>query len=185
MVRLAEPVAVVPTELEAVTVQVPVPAAGPVVDTMMLPLVPEPLPVAPEQDTDAEVALLVDQLKVEALPAVTDVGENAAEVTLGAGTPVPDRLTLAMPPPLWVKLSVPEREPSAAGVNDTLTVQVPLTATLPQLLDWAKSLAPAEMPTPENVRVFVPVLVTVTVWVADVVPVRRGENVTLEGEMLA
>jgi hypothetical protein len=70
-----------------------------------------------------------------------------------------------------VKLSVPLRPPATDGVNETLTVQVPLTATLPQPLDCAKSLEPAEMPTPEKVRVLVPVLVTVTVRTVEVTPV--------------
>jgi hypothetical protein len=83
-------------------------------------------------------------------------------VALGAW-PVPVKPTLAIPPPLCVKLNVPVRVPAAAGVKLTLTVQVPFTATEPQLLDCAKSVAPAEMPTPVNVRVLVPVLVTVTV----------------------
>ncbi len=84
-----------------------------------------------------------------------------------AACPVPVKLTLAMPPPLCVKLSVPVRAPEADGVKVTLTVQVPLTATEPQLFDCAKSVEPVEMPTPVKVSVFVPVFVTVTVCDAE------------------
>ncbi len=95
---------------------------------------------------------------------------------------MPVRLTLAIPPPLWVKLSVPERVPVVDGVKLTLTVQVPLTATAAQLLDSAKSALPVEIPTPEKVRVFVPVLVTVMVCTADVVDVCCAANVSEPGD---
>jgi hypothetical protein len=95
-VRLALPVAVLPAALEAVTVQVAVPAEE--VPTLMLPLVPEPVAVAPapEQLTEADVALPVVQLKVEAEPAFTDVGLKPAPVTEGAAT------TLKLAPPVAV-----------------------------------------------------------------------------------
>ncbi len=48
----------------------------------------------------------------------------------------------------------------------TLTVQVPFTGTLAQLFDSAKFDVPELMPTPVNMSVFVPVLVTVTVCTA-------------------
>jgi hypothetical protein len=68
-VKLLELVVEVPAALVAVTVQVPVPV--PVVPTVRLPLVPDVEPeAAPEQLTDAEVAPLVDQLKVFVLPDV-------------------------------------------------------------------------------------------------------------------
>jgi hypothetical protein len=95
-------------------------------------------------------------------PATTTFPNGTADsVALGAW-PVPVKLTLAMPPPLCVKLKEPVRVPATDGVKLTLTVQVPLTATAPQLFDCAKSDAPAEIPTPVNVNVLVPVLVTVT-----------------------
>ncbi len=101
---------------------------------------------------------------VKVLDEPTTTLPNAAVESVALGDcPVPVRLTLAIPPPLCVKLSVPGREPAALGVKLTLTVQVPLTATEPQLFDCAKSVEPVEMPTPVKVSVFVPVLVTVTV----------------------
>lgn len=92
---------------------------------------------------------------------------------------------MAMPPPLCVKLSVPVRVPAAVGVKFTLTEQVPLTATEPQLFDWAKSVPPVEMPTPVKVSVLVPVLVTVTVCTPLVVLVCWAEKVNEAGETLA
>ena len=57
------------------------------VETTRLPLVPLLLPAAgPEHDTDADVALPVDQLKVEPYPDVTVDGENEAVATYGAAT---------------------------------------------------------------------------------------------------
>ena len=48
---------------------------------------PEPEPAAgPEQDTDADVAAPVDQLKVEPAPLVTADGENEAVAMYGAAT---------------------------------------------------------------------------------------------------
>lgn len=94
MLRLAEPVAVEPAAFVAVTVQVPVPAA--LVVTVMLPLVPEPEPVAPEQATVALVAPLVDQVKVLLEPTVTVAGLNERLPTDGAATTlaVSDAVTL-------------------------------------------------------------------------------------------
>jgi hypothetical protein len=85
-VRFPLPVAVVPAALRAVTVQVAVPWE--LVPTLMLLLVPTPEAVAPapEQLTDALVALAVAQLKVEAVLAGTEVGLNDAPVTEGAAT---------------------------------------------------------------------------------------------------
>ncbi len=74
------------------------------------------------------------------------------------------------------------REPEVDGVKLTLTVQVPLTATAAQLLDSAKSVEPVEMPTPVNVRVFVPVFVTVMVCTEDVVAVCCAANVSEPGD---
>jgi hypothetical protein len=68
---LAPPVDAALAALYAVTLHVAVP--GEDVPTEMLPEVPEPVAVAPapEQETDAEVAPVVDQLNVLAFPAVT------------------------------------------------------------------------------------------------------------------
>ncbi len=122
------------------------------------------------------VELLEPELPTTTLPKAT-----AASVALGAW-PVPVRLTLAIPPPLCVKLSVPVRAPEVDGVKVTLTVHVPLTATEPQLFDCAKSVEPVEMPTPVKVSVFVPEFVTVMVCTADVVAVCCAENVREPGD---
>lgn len=54
---------------------------------MMLPDRPEPEPEAgAPHDTEADVALLVVQLKVAVLPAITVEGENDAVATPGAAT---------------------------------------------------------------------------------------------------
>ena len=61
----------------------------PDVVTVIEPLVPEPEPVAtPEQDTVAEVAFAVDQVKVVELPAVRVVLAKDADDALGAATAV-------------------------------------------------------------------------------------------------
>jgi len=92
-------------------------------------------------------------------------------------TPTPDRATAWVLPAtlllLSVKVNVPLRAPVAAGVNVTLTVQVPLGVTVvPVQVSalLAKSLAfvPPSV-TVEMVRLAVPVLVTVSAWAALVV----------------
>lgn len=118
---MAELAACEPAALLAVTVQVPVPAA--LVPTAMLPLKPEPEPdAAPEQATEADVALLVDQLKVELLPAVTEVGENEA---LAEGAATTDRL------------AEPDAPVPSALAADTVQVPVPVpevaTASEPEV----------------------------------------------------
>src|SRR5208282_2720387 len=94
--------------------------------------------------------------------------------------PVPPKFTVWVLPVtlllLSVKVSVPLRAPVAAGVNVTLTVQVPLGVTVAPVQVsalLAKSLAFVP-PTVivEMLRLAVPVLVTVSVWAALVV--RRG-----------
>lgn len=78
------------------------------------------------------------------------------------------------------------REPTAAGVNVTLIVQLAPAATLlPQLFVWAKS--PGYVPvrlTLVMLKVAVPVLVSVTVCDALVVPKFCGLNVRLVDERL-
>src|SRR5579863_6846037 len=91
---------------------------------------------------------------------------------LAAGTvPVPVKLTVsalaALPPPellVPVIVSAPLRAPAAVGLKDTLTVQFAEAARLiPQLFVSMKSPVAARL---EIVRPTVPVLVSVTVWVA-------------------
>lgn len=183
--RLAEPVAAPPAELYAVTVQVPVPV--PEVDTAIEPDVPEPVPVArPEQDTDAELAPEVVQLKVEPLPLVTVLGENEAVATEAAATPVPDKLIVLEPPPLWPTVTAPLRAPEALGVNDTLTVHEPLTASAaPQLFEAPKSDAPEDTVTDETVSGALPLLVMVTFCTPLVLPTVRLPKARLPAEKLA
>ncbi len=99
--------------------------------------------------------------------------------------PVPVRLTLVTPAPLWVRLRVPDAAPALVGVNVTLTAQVAPTATEAQLLDCANWVAPELIPTPVNVRVSVPEFVTVTVCTALVELTCCALNVRLEAETLA
>jgi hypothetical protein len=155
----------VPQVVEEKLKSVPDTEAAPGVETLI-----EPMPVF------CSVAVWVELEPTPMLPK-----EMPDRVALGAW-PVPLRLTLATPPPLWVKLRVPVRLPAAAGVKLTLTVQVPLTATEPQLLDCAKSLEPVEIPTPVKVSVFVPVFVTVTVCVPLVVLVCWAEKDSDDGD---
>src|ERR1700722_621757 len=68
---------------------------------------------------------------------------------------------------LLVTVSVPVRVPPAVGLNATVTVHDPLTATLEQLLVWLKSPVTVTL---ETVAAVVPELVTVTVWAGAVEP---------------
>lgn len=69
------------------------------------------------------------------------------------------------------------------GVNETLIVQVPLTASAAeQLLEEPKSLEPAVTETPVIVKLEVPVFVTVTDCTALVVPTVWLANVKEDGE---
>lgn len=118
-VKAAEPVAVLFAALEAVTVHVAVPALD--VPTAMLPLVPEPVAVAPapEQLTLADVAFEVVQLNVDDAPADTEVGLNEAPVTEGAATTL-------------MELEPEAAEPAALyAVTVQVTVPVPLVPTAP------------------------------------------------------
>ena len=82
-----------------------------------------------------------------------------------------------------MKISEALRLPVADGVNVTLTVQVPLGVTVAPVQVSAlvaKSLAfVPPIVTVEMVRLAVPVLVTVSVWAALVVPTFCGPNVRL------
>ena len=114
------------------------------------------------------------------LAKVSDVGERAAI----ALTPVPDSAALCGLPfsasSLTVK--VPVRTPVVVGVKETLTVQVPPTATTPQLLVCEKS---PEIETVEILREAVPLLVTVMICGALVVFRYWPAKVSDDGESAA
>ena len=116
------------------------------------------------------------------LAKVIEVAERLA-VVVGA-VPVPVRLTVCgLPEALSVMLKVPVRIPEAVGVNVTLMVQLAPTATeLPQVSVSVKSPL-AEMLV--IVRATLPVLDSVTVCAALVVPTVWPPNVTDVGETLA
>lgn len=133
--RVADPVETLPAAFVAVTVQVPLPV--PLVVTAMLPDAPEPDPYAgAAQLTDADVALVLVQLKVEPAPVTTVAGENEAPVTRGAVTTVKLAEPVAgvpaglyavtvqvpVPVPLVVTLTLPappEPEPTAGPAHAT------------------------------------------------------------------
>lgn len=81
-------------------------------------------------------------------------------------TPVPERLTAALPPAaLWLTVSVAERAPAALGVKVKLMVQLPAGAMLLLALHvpplTANSVLAVEMP--DSTSAAVPALLTVTV----------------------
>jgi hypothetical protein len=123
---------------------------------------------------------------VAVLLAPTAVGAKltAPKVALGA-TPVPPSATVAKPPPLCAKASVPDKAPMALGVNATLVVHEAPTAMLAQLLVCEKCAPPEDSPTPDRVKAAVPVLVTVTACAALVVLVCCAAKLKLAGLMLA
>jgi hypothetical protein len=98
-------------------------------------------------------------------------GNTGAESDAEGACPVPLRATDVAPEPLCVRVIAPVRAPAPAGVKVTLMVQLEPTATLEQLLDCEKSLAPEETDTEEMVKAVVPLLPTVTVCTALLVPV--------------
>ena len=83
------------------------------------------------------------QVRVTGLPTVMVAGA-AANVTAGT-MPVPPSATVCVPaPPPALMLSVAAADPAEAGLNTTLIVQVPATATeVPQVLVWANGCEPA------------------------------------------
>ncbi len=103
------------------------------------------------------------------LAKVSEVTERLA-VVVGA-VPVPVRLTVCgLPEALSVMLKVPVRVPDAVGVNVTLMVQLAPAATEPpQVSVSAKSPLAAILPV--IVRAALPLLDSVTVCAALVVPV--------------
>src|SRR5580704_9038262 len=102
------------------------------------------------------------------LPKARPVGDK---FTAGpdAGVPMPVRLTdCGLFPALSVTVIAPLRVPVAVGVNVTLIVQEPPTATmLPQLFVWLKSPVATIL---EILRDALPVLFSVSAWAALVVP---------------
>src|SRR5579859_1557501 len=86
---------------------------------------------------------------------------------------LPNKATsCGVPEALVVMLRLPLRGPAAVGVKVTLTVQFAAAAMLvPQVLVWAKSPVAAMAVT---VTALAPVLVSVTVWTALVVPTATG-----------
>jgi hypothetical protein len=109
-------------------------------------------------------------------------------VRLTAGPPpVPVRLMVCgLPVALSAMDSTADRVPFAVGLKVTLMVQLPLAATEPpQVLVWAKSpaLAPVKL-RPETVSMTLPVLLSVTVCAALVVPTDWELNVKLVAERL-
>ena len=161
-VRLALPEAELPAALTAVTLQLAVPLV--VVPTLMLPLVPDPVAVAPapEQLTLADVALLVLQLKVLLPPAVTLVGLKLAPVTLGGSTtltlawlvvepPAPDAVTVQVP--------VPALEPAVAVMLPDVADPLPDPVTAPlQLADVLVALLALQLKVAAPPVVIVPTL---------------------------
>src|SRR6266851_5517223 len=102
---------------------------------------------------------------------VPEVGEAKSEKSLVAVEPIPVRLTdCGLPEVLSAMLKVPVRVPDAVGVNVTPMVQLAPAATeLPQVFASAKSPLAAILLV--IVRAALPVLDSVTVCAALVVPV--------------
>lgn len=122
--------------------------------------------------TDALVGTVTDKAPIPVLVsvavAVLDEPTGVA-AKLGVDSvadcawPVPVKEIDVAPPPLWLKVMVPGREPAADGVKVTAIVQVPFTARVVHAgLDWAYSVPPAVTDTLEKTRGAVPLLVTVT-----------------------
>ena len=120
------------------------------------------------------------------LANVSDAGESVAP----GATPVPVRLAVCgLPPALSVTVRVPVLVPPTEGVNVTLMVQLALAASVDglmgQLLVWAKS--PLLVPVTAMLAMVtdvVPVLESVTVWAALVVPTCWLANVREVGDRL-
>jgi hypothetical protein len=130
-VVLAEPIAVLPAALVAVTVQVPVP--DPEVLAVKLPVRPPPVPaVEPLHATVLDVAFDVDQLKPTEVPAVTLADANDAAVTEGAAT------TLALP--------ARTAEVPAALLAVTVHVAMPVPVVAADKLPFSAVLAPVAAP---------------------------------------
>jgi hypothetical protein len=102
---------------------------------------------------------------------LSDVGE--AEIAGEVATPVPDSATTAgLPAALVAMFRLPDRAPEAEGVNTSPTVQEAPAATLPP----AMQLPPLVAKSVEVVlrllklRLALPLLVKVSVWVLEVLP---------------
>jgi hypothetical protein len=143
-------------------------------------------PIALELTVNGEPPLLVRVTVEVADDAPTAVDAKAIVDTLvtaaaGAATvvPVPDKLTVELPPAaLWLTVSVAARAPAALGVKLITIVQLPPAAML--LLDvqlpplTVNSVLPVEMP--DRLSAAVPALLTVTDWLAAAVPTGDAPN---------
>jgi len=108
-------------------------------------------------------------------------------LTAGTPTPVPLKLTVwGLPLALSVMLTDALRDPVAAGSNFTLIVQLAPAATLlPHVFVWVKSAVFVPVrPTLVMFKVALPVLVSVALWAALVVPTFCEPKERLEGDRL-
>jgi hypothetical protein len=116
----------------------------------------------------------------------TDVALKLGKLKEPLGTwPTPVNATVANPPPLWAKTSVPASEPAVKGVKLTLTVHVLPGEMAEQLLLWANWALPEPIPTLENVKTRVPLFRTVTVFVLEELSVCCGAKVKRLSEIVA
>jgi hypothetical protein len=121
----------------------------------------------------------------EVVPTAWEANVSEAAERLTPGTvPVPERATVrGLPVALSVIVTAPVRPPAAVGVNVTLMVQeAPAASEVPQAFVCAKSPV-ATMP--EIASGAVPVLESVTVWAAEVVPTSCPVKVSDVGESAA
>ena len=101
--------------------------------------------------------------------------------------PVPERLTVwGLPLALSAMLSAAVRAPLAEGVNITVILQLaPAPTEVPQVLAWVKSLALAPVTARlVTLKTALPLLVSVTVCAALVVPTDWLAKARLAGERL-
>src|SRR3954469_14042543 len=104
---------------------------------------------------------------------------------VGAPTPLPvSGMLVGLLLALLVRVTAPVRVPELVGVNFTVTEQDAPTVRVAQVLVWLKRplAGPAEEGvTAETVAAVVPLLVTVTVWVAADWPTMVPAKVRLAG----
>jgi hypothetical protein len=133
-------------------------------------------PVVPLFDSVVDCAAVVEPTTVEA-------NARLAGLALSAGpgaVPVPLRATETAPDTSVLTVSVPVREPAAAGVNVTVTVQDPPAGMLvPQVFVCAKS--PVTV-TEDTAAALEPLFETVTVCGALVVPVDCEPKLSAVGD---
>ena len=128
----------------------------------------------PPLDTVAVCGALVVPTATE--PKSSSVGE----IRIGPD-PLPERLTVCVPA-ASLMVSIPVAVPIVLGVKETLMVQKAPTARLVQLLVWLKGAA---VDTLDTFIGPVPVLVSVTLLAALVVPTICDEKPRLVGETVA